>query len=293
MEDIRWYYKLLDLSHQGPLTEDDMIHLIKEKSIDRETLVWNGTLPEWVKVSQTSLCSHLDTRYAPTFEVEPPPLPVCEVAPVEKLVTQDVTEKEISQTPAFPIIPEKNSEEAVEWYYSDGSQQHGPISENQLTRLIQERRITSKSSLWNSSMADWEPLSNTGFFSVLPSSASALPFTDAEYLIIVKKFTVLIRVFLGGILLVFLCGMFDFSQNLLIALEAVIGILFLIFVYQVADSLKSKFAWLFVVLCLIPLVSLLVLIFLNREVKKTLKLRGIKLGFLGVSSADLASLLKN
>ena len=53
---------------QGPLDEVEIYRLITEKAINASTLVWNETLPDWKKLSETEFASHLGKS-------SPPPLP--------------------------------------------------------------------------------------------------------------------------------------------------------------------------------------------------------------------------
>ena len=62
------------------------------------------------------------------------------------------------------------------------------------------------------------------------------------------------------------------------------------FMWELARALRSSVAWLYALLACIPVISLLTLIYLNRQAKRTLRENGIGVGFMGASSADLEEL---
>jgi len=45
------------------------------------------------------------------------------------------------------------------WYYHSGGQQLGPVSDAELTNLLQSGRINRNTPVWREGMADWQPLS--------------------------------------------------------------------------------------------------------------------------------------
>jgi hypothetical protein len=65
---MNWYYANMNSPRQGPLDEVEIYRLITEKAINASTLVWNETLPDWKKLSETEFASHLGKS-------SPPPLP--------------------------------------------------------------------------------------------------------------------------------------------------------------------------------------------------------------------------
>ena len=44
----------------------------------------------------------------------------------------------------------------MEWYYTDGGRQVGPITGGDVERLVKEGKIVSKTLVWNPEMTDWE-----------------------------------------------------------------------------------------------------------------------------------------
>ncbi|OQY58109.1 MAG: hypothetical protein B6245_13535 [Desulfobacteraceae bacterium 4572_88] len=45
----------------------------------------------------------------------------------------------------------------MHWYYADGDQSVGPVSEESFQALIKNKKIKSKTLVWHSGMSDWEP----------------------------------------------------------------------------------------------------------------------------------------
>ena len=73
-------------------------------------------------------------------------------------------------------------------------------------------------------------------------------------------------------------------------LSAVINIMF---VYKLAVALKSKVAWLWCLLMIVPLVSLISLLIINGKATTALRTAGIKVGLMGANKAQLEGLLSN
>ncbi|QTA86847.1 RDD family protein [Desulfonema magnum] len=44
----------------------------------------------------------------------------------------------------------------MKWYYADNGEQVGPVSEEDFQRLTRENKISSKTLVWHSGMADWQ-----------------------------------------------------------------------------------------------------------------------------------------
>ena len=49
----------------------------------------------------------------------------------------------------------------MEWYYAEGQERRGPVSENELQSLIAAGRVTPDTRVWNQSFTDWRPLRDT------------------------------------------------------------------------------------------------------------------------------------
>ncbi|MEM9280749.1 MAG: CD225/dispanin family protein [Verrucomicrobiota bacterium] len=53
----------------------------------------------------------------------------------------------------------------MDWYYASNGQQQGPVSEEQLTELVQQGAVKGTDLVWNESMTDWIPLNSIPQFS--------------------------------------------------------------------------------------------------------------------------------
>jgi hypothetical protein len=54
-----------------------------------------------------------------------------------------------------------------EWFYSDGIQQKGPISEKEIVGLIAEKAIDGESLVWNETLPRWQKLNQSSLASLL------------------------------------------------------------------------------------------------------------------------------
>ena len=74
-------------------------------------------------------------------------------------------------------------------------------------------------------------------------------------------------------------------------LPLMINLVSLYFVYRLASSLKNTSPWIYLVLGLIPCISLLVLLRLSARAQAALKAHGVAVGLMGAKRADLERLL--
>jgi len=47
----------------------------------------------------------------------------------------------------------------MEWYYADGDEQRGPVTESVLIGLVEQGVVRADTLVWNASMSDWRPYS--------------------------------------------------------------------------------------------------------------------------------------
>src|SRR5947207_2110076 len=50
---------------------------------------------------------------------------------------------------------------AMNWYYAEGDQQRGPVSENDLDNLFKTGVVQADTLVWREGMAGWEPYART------------------------------------------------------------------------------------------------------------------------------------
>lgn len=73
-------------------------------------------------------------------------------------------------------------------------------------------------------------------------------------------------------------------------LPLIVGIISLVFIYQLAAALKESAPWLYVILGLIPCISLIALLVINSRATSALKAHGIRVGLMGARRDDLDKL---
>src|SRR5690242_7201802 len=45
----------------------------------------------------------------------------------------------------------------MQWFYAEGNQQRGPVSDEQLEELVRLGKLTSESLVWREGMSNWQP----------------------------------------------------------------------------------------------------------------------------------------
>jgi hypothetical protein len=64
------------------------------------------------------------------------------------------------QAPQKELLPESNQElskQTIEWYYLAGSDKLGPVSDNEISEMIQRGDIKRNTLVWATGFADWIP----------------------------------------------------------------------------------------------------------------------------------------
>ena len=110
--------------------------------------------------------------------------------------------------------------------------------------------------------------------------ATNTTYTDAEVLDIAKHQKAII-------LLIPLSMAAYVAATFVPFLPVFVGIISLVFIYQLAAALKETSPWLFVLLGIIPCISLIALLMINSRATSALKSRGIRVGLLGANEDDL------
>ena len=87
------------------------------------------------------------------------------------------------------------------------------------------------------------------------------------------------------ILISFLCMLFP-PAILIVAIFQVF------YIYKLAVAVRSSFAWGYIILSFLPLISLLALLSVNGKASRILKANGVKIGLMGVAKSDLERLGK-
>jgi uncharacterized membrane protein len=68
----------------------------------------------------------------------------------------------------------------MQWHYAIGDQQHGPVEESELVRLVREGTLKPGDLVWNPSMGDaWSRVADVAALQVPPSGATVIPLAAA------------------------------------------------------------------------------------------------------------------
>ncbi|MGP8200027.1 MAG: hypothetical protein ACLQU4_11060 [Limisphaerales bacterium] len=70
-------------------------------------------------------------------------------------------------------------------------------------------------------------------------------------------------------------------------------VLSVVFIYQLAAALKEPSPWLYVIVGLMPCISLITLLVINARAITALKTRGVRVGLMGALKNDLDKITKN
>ena len=62
------FYVVINGNQQGPISTQDILNLIQEKKIDKQTLIWKPGMQSWETIEKVSEVLNL-------FSMIPPPLP--------------------------------------------------------------------------------------------------------------------------------------------------------------------------------------------------------------------------
>ena len=111
--------------------------------------------------------------------------------------------------------------------------------------------------------------------------ATPTTYTDAEILDIAKHQKAILWLILANI------PAYLASAQLSVIPIFVVAILSLVFIYKLAVALRSSVPALYVLLGLVPCISLIALLVINSQATGALKSRGIGVGLMGANQADL------
>lgn len=63
----------------------------------------------------------------------------------------------------------------MQWYYSSEGNQHGPVSQGELSSLIQSGAVRPSDLVWQEGMAEWQPVASIAAFSSAPPPLPDFP----------------------------------------------------------------------------------------------------------------------
>jgi hypothetical protein len=74
------------------------------------------------------------------------------------------------------------SDSMTSWYYGSQGQQHGPISESELRRLLADGTLTQQTMVWRDGWADWKVVADVGEWQTAAAiTPSVLPHEPSSY----------------------------------------------------------------------------------------------------------------
>lgn len=116
-------------------------------------------------------------------------------------------------------------------------------------------------------------------------------YTNTEIVRIAKIHKAVIWLILASLILYI--GVLSFLSQLPFAdsvITLIITIIFLVFGYQLAKALKLRNAWAWCLGLIVPLLGLILLLALSSKAITVIKSKGVPVGFMGASKAQLAKL---
>ena len=174
-----WYY-VNDNNPVGPYTEQEIISLFNQNIIQKDTLVWNESLTEWISLEKSGLLNNEEK--SDQEKVEETEDKIWYLA-IDDKPQGPYTEEEISQkalrneiNPASMIWKEGMEEwvkikdsmisnvlpkEESEWYYAENDENHGPITETELIELIQKGQLSGTNLIWKQGWPNWNEVGST------------------------------------------------------------------------------------------------------------------------------------
>jgi outer membrane biosynthesis protein TonB len=107
MEELQ-YHAAIDDKQEGPFNAGQLMKLIKEGKLDRETLVWKAGMPEWIPAKKVS---ELDPIFAPppAPEAAPAPQPKPQPKPEPQPQSKSTQQQQPEPTPQPEPKPKKMS----------------------------------------------------------------------------------------------------------------------------------------------------------------------------------------
>jgi hypothetical protein len=137
------YYIRLRGQQQGPFSADQL-----------QKLAARGRFSRHHEVSTDGISWQRAEGYPELFPKPPAPLPrrqepVAAVA-VEGAYGSGVSAEGYAMTAADPAAPD------VEWYYTHGGSEQGPLGTSELKRLIGFGQVVSEDHVWTDGMANWQ-----------------------------------------------------------------------------------------------------------------------------------------
>lgn len=113
-----------------------------------------------------------------------------------------VTSDQIPQKEPLSELNQESSKQTMEWYYLAGSDKLGPISDNEISEMIQRGDIKKNTLVWSTGLTDWVPAEQSPLsskFENVVSFAPASKITDLWFwaLAVIPTLSVSLLTFFG------------------------------------------------------------------------------------------------
>ena len=200
----------------------------------------------------------------------------------------------------------------------------GPYSEEQVRGMLTGGLVSVDDSAWREGAADWQPLHALLGFKQPPPIPTAAPpvvaeqahvasgasslvsqvvtqtlkpaganstYSNVEILYIAKQQKAVLWLIPISIL-AYLVG-FTIGPQIVPVFVLALGVISLIFIYQLALAIKEPAPWVYAILALIPCISLISMLILNGRATSALKAQGIRVGLMGARKEDLDKINAN
>lgn len=213
-------------------------------------------------------------------------------------------------------------------YIAKNGTKTGPYSEEQVRGMLTGGIVSVDDSAWCEGAVDWQPLHSVlGLKRPPPIPTATSPtlaqprqttygwndpvvvtqtlkptsankpaganstYSNVEILYIAKQQEAVLW-FIPISILAYLVG-FAIGPEMVPVFVLALGVISLIFIYQLALALKEPAPWVYAILALIPCISLISMLILNGRATSALKAQGIRVGLMGARKEDLDKINAN
>jgi hypothetical protein len=194
------------------------------------------------------------------------------------------------------------------WFYADGGERRGPVSLEEVVRVLLAAPDPRSVQVWRQGMLGWQPAGSVPEISVrLPSAPSSVPpgaqrawpFDDAvKIAVLYRRLVLLVGLqLLLGFLRVPIATMPSQAAGVLalvfLAILLVVLSVLAVTAYRLAGALGSGPPVLWAIGMFIPCVNIIVLLALSSSAQSWCRRYGIKVGFLGPTPESIEAARKN
>lgn len=153
---LKWY-TVVSGRPAGPLSAKEIVHRIQSGDLNFASHVWKEGFSSWTRIYDV-------IDFKPMLPAEPSVALLGEI------------QRSTQQAAPPPLAPQQKEELRV-WYVYLDEANYGPISEREVTSLIESGRINASTYMWTKGFTDWQPGKEIEFWSKRfgNSTAAAAP----------------------------------------------------------------------------------------------------------------------